>query len=48
VLHALEVDDELGDVPGLSAGEIRAALGRLEVLGLVRRDGLGRYERTLA
>ena len=33
---------------GLSAAQARAALGRLEVLGLIRRDGLGAYERTLA
>ena len=31
---------------GLSAAETRAALGRLELLGLVRRDGLGAYERA--
>jgi DNA processing protein len=30
-----------GDIRG-----VRAALGRLEALGLVRRDGLGGYERT--
>jgi DNA processing protein len=33
---------------GLSAAQVRAALGRLEVLGLVRRDGLGAYERAVA
>jgi DNA-binding GntR family transcriptional regulator len=33
---------------GLSAGGLRAALGRLEALGLVRRDGLGGYERRVA
>jgi DNA processing protein len=32
---------------GLSAAEARAALGRLELLGLVRRDGLGAYERAV-
>jgi len=31
---------------GLSAADVRAALGRLELLGLVRRDVLGMYERT--
>ena len=31
---------------GLSPGEVRAALGRLEALGLVRRDNLGGYERS--
>jgi hypothetical protein len=41
---------EAGESP-LEAGiaeakQVRAALGRLEVLGLVRRDGLGGYERT--
>jgi hypothetical protein len=30
----------------MSASELRAALGRLELLGLVRRDGLGAYERV--
>jgi DNA-binding IclR family transcriptional regulator len=33
---------------GLSASEARAALGRLELLGLIRRDALGTYERALA
>ncbi|HWH43181.1 MAG TPA: DNA-processing protein DprA [Thermoleophilaceae bacterium] len=32
---------------GLAPGAVRAALGRLEVMGLVRRDGLG-FERTAA
>lgn len=31
---------------GLDAGALRVALGRLELLGLVRRHGLGRYERA--
>ena len=46
VLAAVEAGDsplEAGDIPIKDA---RAALGRLEVLGLVRRDGLGGYERT--
>jgi DNA processing protein len=33
-------------VEGIPAGEVRAALGRLETAGLVRRDGLGAYERA--
>ena len=46
VLDAIEA----GDSP-LSAGardvrRVRAALGRLEALGVIRRDGLGGYERT--
>jgi DNA processing protein len=48
VLDAIEVRDSLqaaGARAGLSAGGLRAALGRLESLGLVRSDGLGGYER---
>jgi DNA processing protein len=48
VLDAVEVRDSLpraGLRAGLSAGGLRAALGRLEALGLIRRDGLGGYER---
>jgi DNA processing protein len=48
VLEAVEVRDSLeraGMCAGLSAGGLRAALGRLEALGLVRRDGVGGYER---
>lgn len=48
VLDAVEVRDSLpsaGRRAGLSAGGLRAALGRLEALGLVRSDGLGGYER---
>jgi DNA processing protein len=48
VLDAIEVRDSLQRArteAGLSAGGLRAALGRLEALGLVRRDGLGGYER---
>ena len=37
-----------GEAAGLSAAETRAALGRLELLGLIRRDALGSYERALA
>jgi DNA processing protein len=48
VLDAVEVRDSLEKASmraGLSAGGLRAALGRLEALGLVRRDGVGGYER---
>jgi DNA processing protein len=51
VLDAVEVRDSLQMASrraGLSAGGLRAALGRLESLGLVRRDGVGRYERCLS
>ena len=39
--------DSAAQALGLSAAEARAALGRLELLGLVRRDGLGAYERAM-
>jgi DNA processing protein len=48
VLDAVEIRDSLeraGMRAGLSAGGLRAALGRLEALGLIRRDGVGGYER---
>jgi DNA processing protein len=45
VLAALERDGSPHS-GAADAREVRAALGRLEVLGLVRRDGLGGYERT--
>jgi DNA processing protein len=51
VLDAVEAGDSLpaaGLRSGLSSSELRAALGRLETLGLVRRDGMGGYERSLA
>jgi DNA processing protein len=51
VLDAVEVRDSLeraGMRAGLSAGGLRAALGRLESLGLIRRDGVGGYERRAA
>jgi DNA processing protein len=51
VLDAVEVRDSLeraGMRAGLSAGGLRAALGRLEGLGLIRRDGVGGYERRAA
>lgn len=51
VLDAIEggapIESAAGDL-GLSVAEARAALGRLELLGLVRRDGLGAYERAAA
>jgi DNA processing protein len=37
----------IADRCGISAGEVRAALARLEGLGLVVRSGLGSYERAL-
>jgi DNA processing protein len=38
--------DVLGRQLALPAGAVRAALGRLEDLGLIARDALGHYERT--
>jgi DNA processing protein len=49
VLEAVESGDSLPGArlrPGLAPGELRAALGRLETLGLIRSDGLGGYERS--
>jgi DNA processing protein len=49
VLEAVETGESLPRAAlrtGLSPGALRAALGRLETLGLVRRDGLGGYERA--
>jgi DNA processing protein len=49
VLDAVEVGDgipRVGARSGLSPGDVRAALGRLEALGLVRRDSFGGYERS--
>jgi DNA processing protein len=51
VLDAVESGESpeaAGRRAGLTAAEARAALGRLELLGLVRRDGLGSYERCAA
>jgi DNA processing protein len=51
VLDAVEAGDGLpaaGARSGLAPGDLRAALGRLEALGLVRRDGMGGYERSVA
>ena len=48
VLDAIESGDSpeaAGRRAGLAAPEARAALGRLELLGLIKRDGLGSYER---
>lgn len=50
VLDAVEVGESLPAAAarsGLSSGALRAALGRLEGLGLVRSDGLGGYERSV-
>ena len=46
VLDAVEAGDSPLETCLHPVKDIRAALGRLEVLGLVRRDGLGGYERT--
>ena len=49
VLEAVEAGyrvEPIGSEASLTPGEVRAALGRLELLGLVRRDGLGLYERA--
>ena len=50
VLDAVETGEDpswLGEEAGGSAQEVRAALGRLEALGLVFRDGFGAYGRCL-
>lgn len=50
ILDAIEggtPPDAAGEGAGLSAAETRQALGRLELLGLIRRDALGSYERAL-
>jgi predicted Rossmann fold nucleotide-binding protein DprA/Smf involved in DNA uptake len=49
VLAAVEAGhgvEAIGAAARLSAAEVRAALGRLELVGLVARDGLGAYQRT--
>ena len=49
VLEAAEAGHRLeaiGRQSGLPPGDVRAALGRLELLGLVTRDGIGLYERA--
>jgi DNA processing protein len=49
VLAAVESGDSVDQAARrarMSASELRAALGRLELLGLVRRDGLGAYVRV--
>jgi DNA processing protein len=51
VLEAVERADaphELAALTGLRASELRAALGRLELLGLIIRAGPGRYTRAVA
>ncbi len=40
--------EAIGREAGLGPGRARAALGRLEVMGLVARDGLASYVRTLS
>jgi DNA processing protein len=37
---------EIARMEGIPAAEVRAALGGLEIAGLVRRDAFGSYERT--
>jgi DNA processing protein len=46
VLDAVEAGDSPLEARAMEVKDVRAALGRLEVLGLIRRDGLGGYERT--
>ncbi|MFL5885834.1 MAG: DNA-processing protein DprA [Thermoleophilaceae bacterium] len=49
VLDAVETGeglDAISRTTPMSAADVRAALGRLELLGLVARDGLGTYTRT--
>jgi DNA processing protein len=49
VLDSVEVGEDVGRASarsGLSPSEVRAALGRLEALGVVRRDSFGGYERS--
>jgi DNA processing protein len=46
VLDAVEAGDSPLATRALDVKQVRAALGRLETLGLIRRDGLGGYERT--
>jgi DNA processing protein len=46
VLDVVEAGDSPLETGEWAVKDVRAALGRLEVLGLVRRDGLGGYERT--
>lgn len=49
VLDAVEAGhrvDAISREAGLAAADVRAALGRLELMGLVKRDGLGLYERA--
>ena len=51
VLDAVEAGagvESIGRAAGASPGEVRAALGRLELLGLVARTGFGSYERVAA
>jgi DNA processing protein len=51
VLAGIEDARSVGEIAaaaGLSAGEARAAVARLEAAGLVTRSGLGTYERSAA
>ena len=45
-IEAGEGPEAIGRAAGIPAAQVRAALGQLELCGLVRRDGLGCYERT--
>jgi hypothetical protein len=51
VLAAVENGDSVEEAAvrsNMSASTLRAALGRLELLGLIRADGFGAYERVAA
>jgi len=51
VLQAVEADVAPGEIAaatGLAAADVRAALARLEAMGLVARSGLGSYRRIAA
>ena len=48
MLDAVEADAAPGEIAaatGLAAADVRAALARLEAMGLVARSGLGSYRR---
>lgn len=44
-VDAVDTAPEIAELCGLSASEVRAALGRLEAMGLVRRGGAGQWTR---
>ena len=46
VVEAGEGVEAVSEAAGMSAASVRGALGRLELLGFVARDGLGTYRRT--